>query len=51
MGDEAKNPEGEDRAGFLIYMRRVLRWKPEDRAIALELLRILGCQRVIEPLV
>ena len=37
LEDEEKNLEGEDKAGFLRYMRRMLRWKPEERPTASEL--------------
>ena len=34
----AETIKGEDKEGFLRWLRRALQWNPEDRATALELL-------------
>jgi serine/threonine protein kinase len=36
---EEKNLEGEEKVKFLSFIRRMLQWRPEDRASASELLQ------------
>ncbi|EON62856.1 hypothetical protein W97_02081 [Coniosporium apollinis CBS 100218] len=38
LEDEEGNSEGEEKAAFLRFIRRMLQWKPEDRKLAEELL-------------
>lgn len=39
LESEEENLEGEEQAQFLAFIRRMLRWQPEDRASAAELLQ------------
>jgi serine/threonine-protein kinase SRPK3 len=38
LEDREKNLDGEDKASFLRFMRRMLQWEPEKRSSARELL-------------
>jgi serine/threonine protein kinase len=37
LEEEMKSLEGEEKSSFLKFLRRMLRWRPEDRATAAEL--------------
>jgi serine/threonine-protein kinase SRPK3 len=37
LEEEMKSLEGEEKSSFLKFLRRMLRWRPEDRATAGEL--------------
>ncbi|KAI6018886.1 putative CDK4/6 [Pisolithus marmoratus] len=46
LEDAAKQPEGEERVLFLNFVRKMLKWKPEERSSAKELLDDLWLNKV-----
>jgi serine/threonine-protein kinase SRPK3 len=47
LEDEMKSLEGEEKTSFLKFLRRMLRWRPEDRATARELVQDPWIQSIL----
>jgi serine/threonine-protein kinase SRPK3 len=48
LEDEMKSLQGEEKASFLKFLRRMLQWRPEDRATAGELMQDPWVRGILE---